>query len=426
MAVCFFDTNYEEKYRCEYELKDNHIEIIVEYDINKEIEFVNGIRSFGMNDEFRERDILIVDSGKKKNYLLKKAYYAGHTMVLATVDGGVKTKFRANIIFEHGDVECLCKLPVTPKISKIRVYSKMINDVIGHPKMETYRDDEEYVISLSKKAKEKSVDIGTRGIERLVVSEEWTSVPNGKTHNIVIDFYGFIELGLGRRVNYDRIYEFIAELKLYIQLFLPDKFLVDKVRVVVDNEFYDLFLPEGEFKHTENRVEKTVDEEFLIFLKKCYEKIPYRNSKTEYRNIPYIVLKTSRGIEDNFLMFYRFIECYYKKQQIPGIMKKFVTYSLEEHYAGKHSLTEEQVENYAQEIICLRNHFVHAGYYIKNSSMKICFDKINRRKNPRDYTVNGVDVRWIYDRTKILYEIVIDIIFDKMLGYSEYKFYRHF
>lgn len=125
-------------------------------------------------------------------------------------------------------------------------------------------------------------------------------------------------------------------------------------------------------------------------------------------------------------MFYRFIECFYKKQSIPDITSKFVSYSIREHYAERYKLSEEQIERYAQEIISLRNHYVHSGYFIKNSSLRISFEKVNKCRNPKDYTVNDVDTRWIYDRAMILYRVVIDIIFCKMLEYKDYNFKKNF
>ena len=41
-----------------------------------------------------------------------------------------------------------------------------------------------------------------------------------------------------------------------------------------------------------------------------------------------------------------------------------------------------------------------------------------------NYTLNNIDVKWIYERTKILYSIAIDIIFKNMLGYEKYEFGR--
>lgn len=46
--------------------------------------------------------------------------------------------------------------------------------------------------------------------------------------------------------------------------------------------------------------------------------------------------------------------------------------------------------------------------------------------NPKNYTENNVDVDWIYNKTKILYDIVINIILENMLGYKEYKYKKHF
>ena len=195
---------------------------------------------------------------------------------------------------------------------------------------------------------------------------------------------------------------------------------------MVDENYYELITNQMEVKCTERYTEKAVGVGLLEFLSNCYNKIPYRKSKTEIRNIPYIVINASRNIEDNFLMFYRFIECYYKKQNIPNIRKRFVSYSIRKNYASAINWTDEQIENYSQEIICLRNHYVHSGYFIKNSSLKISFGKIDGKKNSKDYTVSNLDISWIYERTKILYRSTLDIIFREMLGYDDYKFEKYF
>lgn len=175
-----------------------------------------------------------------------------------------------------------------------------------------------------------------------------------------------------------------------------------------------------EMKYNKKYVNKTVDDNLLNFLKRCYTVIPYRNSTAEIRNIPYVVLKTSHSIEDNFLTFYRFIECYYKKTH-PNAQKNFISLGLLEHYSSQHSLSEDQIEKYTKEIIRLRNHYVHSGYYIKNSSLRISFGK----GDPKNYTANA-DFYWIYERAKILYEVTVNIIFIDMLGYNTHQFKKHF
>lgn len=426
MSVCYFENNYLKKYKCSYKIKERDIEIEAEYDIGDEVEAVNGVKFYGSNTEYRERDILIIDYENKKNILMKNAFYAGHSIVFGTPDGKTVTKFQSSVYFEHDDPDRLASLPVTPKTKRIKVFSKSINDLIGYPNLEIMDSDSEFSVKLPKEKCSESVEINSNNVKRITAGNDWRCLQNEKLYNITIDFNGYLEIELANRVNYDLVADYLYELQIFMQLYYPYKFCVNKIDVMVDSVYYKLSLLRREFEYKEKHIEKTVQENLLDFLKKCYITIPYRNSKTEIRNIPYIVMKTSRSIEDNFLMFYRFIECYYKKQQISNIRMTFITYSIKAHYAPKYRLSDEQIENYAQEIICLRNHYVHSGYFLKNSCLRVSFDKINRKKNPRDYTVNNVDAHWIYERTKILYIIVVDIIFHRMLGYSDYKFSKHF
>lgn len=37
MAVCFFNNDYDKSFECEYSIKDNGIEVFVNYDIDDEI-----------------------------------------------------------------------------------------------------------------------------------------------------------------------------------------------------------------------------------------------------------------------------------------------------------------------------------------------------------------------------------------------------
>ena len=126
-------------------------------------------------------------------------------------------------------------------------------------------------------------------------------------------------------------------------------------------------------------------------------------------------------------MLYKTIECYYKKQNIKGITSSFINYSIHNNYSKSKNMTEDEIEDLARQIICLRNRYVHSGYYIKNNSLRITFKDLDEKKsNLKSYTLNKVDVKWIYERTKILYTIVIDIIFKNMLKYKKYGFKRMF
>ena len=420
MAVCFFNKEYEEKYNCEYEKKENGIEIIVDYEINDETPSVNGVKLFGIDTKFAERDILIIDYKNRINYLLKNASYRGHTEVWGTPDGGAKTKFFANCYFAHNDYKKLSELENNSRVKKIKVYSNLINDIIGYPSLSTFTNNDEHVINLKKGNQLNTIEIDNHNIQNIAVGDCWYSKHSAKLYNIDIQLNGFIELELINKIKYEEVYDYIYELIIFIQLLIPDKFKLSKITVLVGDIQCDLHIPLQDRNYKEGNVTSTVNEDVLQFLKNCYEKLSYRDSKSEIRNIPYIILNTSRNLEDNFLMLYRFIECYYKDK---GRYTDFISYSIKNNYKFKVS---SKLEDLVSEIISLRNHYVHNGYFIKDNSLEITYKKIKGKKNPKDHIENNVDFDWIYNRTKILYNVVIDIIFSNMLGYKNYKFNRHF
>ncbi len=150
MAVCYFDDKYDKKFDCQYEVKEDGIEIVVNYDINDEIPEINGVRTFSTNIEFKKRDILIIDYQTRMNYKLKQAHYCGHSEVLGTPDSGYNTKFFSRYYFFDEDYEKLCDLQNGDNIKKVRIYSKIINELIGHPSLCREKNEKEYIIKLKK------------------------------------------------------------------------------------------------------------------------------------------------------------------------------------------------------------------------------------------------------------------------------------
>jgi hypothetical protein len=426
VAVCYFNDKYDEKYDCQYEIKKDGIEIVVNYDIDDEIPAINGVRTFGINTEFKKRDILIIDYQTKMNYLLKNAYYCGHSEVLGTPDGGYKTRFFSRFYFWDKNYEKLCDLQNGNNIKKIRIYSNIINELIGYPSLYKEENKNEYIIKLRRDTSKQRVEVNLNNIKSIEISDDWTSEHKRKSNEIDIKLNGYIEIEMDNCINYEDIYNYVQELIIYFQLLKPCKFNINKIVVEIEKLYYGFCLPINEMNYKNSYVEKSVTNDVLEFLLNCYSSIPYRNSKNEIRNIPYIILETSRNLEDNFLMFYRFIECYYKQQPIKDIKTTFIKYSIENNYKKVNQIEENIIENIVYEIISLRNHYVHEGYYIKDKKLYIAFPKVNGKANPKNYIAKNVDVDWIYEKTKILYEIVVDIIFRKMLNYDNYKFNKHF
>jgi len=426
VAVCYFNDKYDEKYDCQYEVKKDGIEIVVNYDIDDEIPAINGVRTFGINTEFKKRDILIIDYQTKMNYLLKNAYYCGHSEVLGTPDGGYKTRFFSRFYFWDKNYEKICDLQNGNNIKKIRIYSNIINELIGYPSLYKEENKNEYIIKLRRDTSKQRVEVNLNNIKSIEISDDWTSEHKRKSNEIDIKLNGYIEIEMDNCINYEDIYNYVQELIIYFQLLKPCKFNINKIVVEIEKLYYGFCLPINEMNYKNSYVEKSVTNDVLEFLLNCYSSIPYRNSKNEIRNIPYIILETSRNLEDNFLMFYRFIECYYKQQPIKDIKTTFIKYSIENNYKKVNQIEENIIENIVYEIISLRNHYVHEGYYIKDKKLYIAFPKVNGKANPKNYIAKNVDVDWIYEKTKILYEIVVDIIFRKMLNYDNYKFNKHF
>lgn len=419
MAVCFFNRIYDNnhKYICNYELSTDEIICTVDYDITDEVEPVNGVRAIGPNTEYTNRDILIVDYDHGISYLLKDAYYCGSSSVYGNPDGGSKTKFATNIYFYSNSYQDLFELKETPKIDRITIVSKDLMGYISDSSISRTESKEKLVIKLSKESNREIRHIGSNNIKVISLQDYWSGGFN-KDHDIAFDITGHLIIKLSKRVNYTEIPAYVYELYVFLQIYTKRSLKIDEIRVSVNGTLYGMgfYIPSQKRYIRKNRGEKSVQCSIMNFLERCYVNIPYRHSKSDIRNIPYIILKRDRSLEDNFLMYYRFVECYYKKQDIPKIKTAFISHSLNENYVSRGKLLPSELENVTNEIVTLRNHYVHSGYYIRNDSLRIKFNDTEK-----NYTAKA-DIEWIYERTKILYEISIDIIFRDMLKYEQYTF----
>ena len=414
MSICWFNNDDKKKFRCEYSVEQDCIKVQVEYDIEQEIETgPDGVRVIGVNTTFKNRDILVVDVDSKKSFLLKNARYNGMSQRYGSYDDRQICIFVSDIYFAARTEDLIHLLP-TPKIKKIRLFSKMIADYLNRPSVGIHNTNDTCLITLTRNRDETGIDIGKNNIKRITLNDTWKMMDSGMS--ISIDISGYIEIELYKKTNYTEISSYIYESMIYMQLFSQGNFILEEVIVEVDDRLYKLYLPLRKSSYKKNRRDNSVSISLLEFLKLCYLKIPYRHSKDEIRNIPYIVMNSYENIEDMFLMLYRFIECYYKRH---GVKRTFIKKCFAEHYHDKNSAGSEKIACYVRELICLRNHYVHSGYYIKNGYLRITFAK--RGEDPRDYTAE-VSVQWIYERVQIMRAMVLDIIFREMLGIEQYRY----
>ncbi len=419
MAVCFFNDDYSTRYDCTYAIEDGLFIVNVKYTIEDELEPDNGVIVYGPNTAFDDRDILVIDRNKKEKYLLKRACYAGFSRRYGHPDGDEIVVFKSRVFLSSQSVEFLQKLKDSPKVKVIRIESDMLIDEIRSSRVRHCFYEKEEVIHLSKEKTETSIDIKMNNIERISLGDSYRYSCNQK--HINIDITGYIDIKLRRRVRLEEVSHYVNELVVYMQLYKPNKFVINTIQVKIDDDYCVLSIPVLECKETERFVEASVDCDLISFLSRCYEKIPYRKGKEQFRNIPYIVLRRISNIEDSFLSYYRFIERYYKGSNIAGANNRFVEFGLRDH-AKNVTLDKFDQEKLIQEIISLRNQYVHSGYYLKNACLRVKYPKIGGKKNPKNYTVNGVDVYWIHERVLVLREIAIDIVFKDMLGFDQYRY----
>lgn len=417
MAVCFFNNDLSKRYRCTYSFDDDAVlSVSVEYDVIEEIPSDNGVRFIG-SFVYPNRDILIADSDNKKYYLMKNAFYTGNNNRYAVVDSKSITMFRSPVYFSHRTFDALTKLADKPRCGAVRIFSKDFIRYMGLKSVKPVLAEDKVVITLSKTEEPVDFDISTAKIKGIKYRDDWEEKQDLKHGSISIDITPCVEIEFKRRQNYEDMHKFVFELALYMQLYAKECFKLDKIYVYVDNDWYGLNCSVRKFNYSE-KSKNHVDDQLSSFLKKCYLNVDYAfTTKIWLRNISYAVGNRSRNIEDTFLLFYKFIECFYKTRSEKGASNSFISKAIEDHYVNK-KYTEEELKRLSREVVCLRNHYVHSGYFIKNNCLRISQPKDDSSFSP--YTAN-VDFEWIFSRTDILNKITLDIIYREILGYEHYR-----
>lgn len=373
MAVCYFNRDYSKKYRCQFEKKDNGILMKIEYDISNEIESIDGVKIFGINTEIDSRDILIIDYEKKANYLLKDAYFFGRYNIYETPDGNEFSSFFSSMYLSTNNYTDFNDFPEIQKISEIKIYSTELNSFIGKPSCSEVNNDKLISITLNRENTKTEIHTDKLNVKDIFIADNWI-VEHINNTKINIKFDGYIEYILNNEIEYEDCYQLVYELMIYMQLLIPNKFKIDKISIKINDKFYNIILPLKEIEYKEKHVFPSVNVSIFDFLKECYNKIPYVNGNVDSRNIPYIIMNTSRSIEDNFLMFYRFIENFYKNK---GNLDDFIEVSIRNNYKKEINF---DIEDFTRECVSLRNHYVHDGYYIPNNELEITYKSLVYKK----------------------------------------------
>ena len=414
MSVCFLGADRQTKYRCTYESEDG-ITLYVEYDISDEIESVNGLKTWSTSTKFPSRDIIVADPDTKSYILVKNAYYNGNTMRIGSIDDRTISKFKSDSFFKCNTLDSVLALSQEKSFSRIKIFSQEVNRQIASPSLSYVRTDEITQIGLKNKRENECVPININNIDSVCIGDEWVCHRDGREH-IDIRISGSIELVLKKPEAFEECNKYLKELSVYLQLFKPGAFEFEKIQLLVGTEYVEYCINYDEINYKKRGIQNSVDGKLIGFLEACYKNIPYRDGQVETRNIPYIINRRYRSLEDNFLTCFRFIECYYKRSTNLSSNKDIITQSLSDHPQDTSSF-QTLGTDYIDEIIALRNQYVHTGFYLKNNTLE--------KKNQQGQVLavySNITAEWIYERTKLLYQVVMDIIFKTMLGYNSYTY----
>lgn len=379
MAICYFDGDAKRRYKCDYHIDNDRFVVNAECDPFDLETDENGRVIESSLCDLKSRDITIINETDREYYLIKDARCNGYSINSGLFEILYNSTYESNFFFKTNDVNDLFSLKKTPKVQSVKVFIKNLSYL--YPSKSVVINDDEALnkiqIDLNKDEWNNNKEINQNNISSISISDSWHY--NLNKNNIDIKISNYIEITFLEEVNYDDLYSYVYELMIYLQLYCPNFFLIDKVLVRIDELICEVVVPVRRPDYSKGRFDPSVKIDLLKFLELCYIKIPYRNSKNEIRNIPYVVMQKNSNIEDNFLTYYRFIECYYKRIGI----KHFLEEALKDNYFKEQTLTLD-MKLKAREIICLRNHYVHSGYFIKDSMLiiNVSFKQKIFAKNP--------------------------------------------
>lgn len=419
MAYCYFDKNFNKRFNCTYEIKEDYIALEVEYDITDEIEAKNGVKVVSSNHLYKKRDILVVDANNA--FLLKNAFYSGYEKVHKRLFQHCITRFKSYWYFE-GDVGGLENFEEKVKISGFSIMGPFINDLAQSPRLLDDDDGEIIHIKYKDKSNLKTIKINANNIKSITLDSYLNNSFSYTKYIATLKQVGRILIEFTQRINYDNILDFFNELMLYLQLYIPNGITIERINALIDGKEYGFHFPYVIASPSKQRACPTVGINVFDFLSNCYQKIPYHKGESYVRNIRSIVFPSNRIIEESYSVYYRYIEHYYKSVKKDN--NYFIVNALKEHCHTMKNKDISKIEQIAAEMIALRNQYIHEGYDIGEEGINISYKKMKALKKNENYFETNIDDKWILSRTKLLYSTCIDIVFEELLGYKDYHYFN--
>ena len=410
MVKCYFDNNFNTLFDCDYSNNNNVINVTIyenSTNFRSESLFENELQKQPLYYS-KIYNITILDYKNRKFYKLYNAIKLGTEMG----EGNVSERFKSDVYLFTQKLNNIKKVDNNSDITSIKLYNEFFQYLFPIKCLLQKRNEDFYEIRVEKNLPRKDIYINSNNVKKLSLLDECLIKTNHENSiNVNINTCKCCEIVLNKSIKFFEVFKYITDFDAYFNLIFNESRRSYKVLLKIINEYFELTYKDQFSYTTKNSSLPIIEGDYFEFIKRCYCLLPF-DKKSDYKyNIKIISLYNDyKNMEDIFMSYYRFIEFYYKsngkKHFIEYIVNKY-EYIFKDYFSSA-----EMTKDFPFEIISLRNHYAHTGYYIKNNKLRV-------EKNRQFLYYKDIDTLWIAKLMKCLKKVFYKIVLLEILGYDE-------
>lgn len=394
----------KKEYIGDYEIIDNNLFLdIYNYVINDD----------SHDNKIKYRAIQIIDLRNKKFFysplfMAVKEYFGIQSYV----------GFKADFYISTSKIEKINNFNEYLVIKSIKFYHPLFNQFFNSSMLKEINEKNMITFLFTYKNSEtREIKIDKNNIEKIVFGStcgNFTYKRNEQFLNIEINNY--VEIFLIKGITYDDLYKYIKELNVIVNAYFPENLpfyktsisTVDGLEYILTNK---LLGNEKSFSGPYYNFHKI---DFIKFIEEMYKKISYRTIEDKNFFLPFDINNKHKSIEDEFIYYYRFIDFYIGKlSEIEGKLEpknyKRINRFIDENLYLFDFQDKNKINELKNEIVSLRNHYLHEGYYLKNGEFEVKIKPPYMKK---------LDYIWLYNVTKAFKRGVFKILYCNILGFE--------
>lgn len=365
MVYCYFDKDFTNTYACEYELTND--ELLIDVDLgNATSEMLHEMFSKKENVIYA-KTITIVDENLKFYIKTFNAFEYHFQTVTGHPFMRAKKSFKTKSYFKAKNIADLEILDLTTTINNAMFYHECLDvyyiNTAKH--VEVNKDFTETKITLNTNENtEDDLHVKKDNIKNAQIVSDWISTSDQR--NIKIEYKNKLVFNFKRDIKLLDLYKYKDYISCMFNLYSSTNTPIYNIRFKHQNLTYEFHYTNLLYKPTHKlNINKKIICDIKPFLNAFLNKISINDINTNLLN-PFKE-KGNHYAEDIFLINYRFIERYLKKQNPQNWLQLLIRKNknliklLNIKYNSKLYLFVET----------LRNHYVHEGYYIEKNKLKL-------------------------------------------------------